>query len=110
MNSNNRQIFVVATTTTVGFLGNVLSYSIKLPTNTKHSVQDFKFVFPKGIELFYVLSIGFIAGLVINKGLEKIENHFKTNEEKLLSEALEKESEKAVAGLVKGKKPVISWV
>jgi len=110
MNPKQRQIFVVATTTGVGFLGNVLSYSLKLPTNTKHSAKDFKFVFPKGVELFYVLSIGFVAGLVINKGLEFIENRFKTNEEKLLEEALAQEEEKVIAGQVLGKKPVITWV
>ena len=110
MNAQQRQIFVVTATTGVGFLGNVLSYSLKLPTNTKHSARDFKFVFPKGIELFYVLSIGFVAGLVINKGLQVIEDRFKTNEQKLLEEAIALEEEKVIAGTVEGKKPVITWV
>ncbi|MBM3201317.1 MAG: hypothetical protein FJZ56_02790 [Chlamydiae bacterium] len=110
MNQQTRQIFVVTTTTAIGFLGNVLSYSLKLPSNRKHSITDFKFVFPKGVELFYVLSIGFVAGLVINKSLQKIENNFKTKEEKLLEEATAIETEKALAGVVLGKTPVITWV
>lgn len=110
MDSKQRQIFVVATTTSVGFLGNVLSYSLKLPTNTKHTVKDFKFEIPKGVELFYVLSIGFVAGLIINKGLQVIEDRFKTDEQKLLEQELAREEEKAISGIVQGKKPVITWV
>jgi hypothetical protein len=101
-----RQVIVVGTTTAIGFFANVLSYSLKLP---KQKGEGFQFAFPKGIELTYVLVIGFVAGVVVNKVLEKIEDSFKTPEEKLLAEAYAKAEEEAQRGIVSQKKPSIVW-
>ena len=104
---NTREIFVVTATTGIGFASNVLSYSLKLPTAKG---EQFKFVFPKGRELTYVLVIGFLAGIVVNKMLNTIEDTVKTDEEKALDIAYEKEKEKAHAGIVKNRSPFIQWV
>lgn len=102
-----RDIYVVTATTGIGFATNVLSYSLKLPTAKG---EGFKFVFPKGRELTYVIVIGFVAGIVVNKILNTIEDTVKTKEEKLLEEAVQKEKEKAQAGVVKNRSPFIQWV
>lgn len=78
---SKREIFVVTATTGIGFATNVLSYSLKLPTAKG---EGFKFVFPKGRELTYVIVIGFVAGIVVNKILNTIEDTVKTEEEKSL--------------------------
>lgn len=101
-----RQIIVVGGTTAIGFFANVLSYSLKLP---QKKGESFKFAFPKGIELTYVLVIGFVAGIVVNKILETLEDSFKTPEERLLEEAYARAEEQAQKGLVAQKKPSIIW-
>ena len=101
-----RQIIVIGSTTAIGFFANVMSYSLKLP---EQKGEGFQFAVPKGIELTYVLAIGFVAGIVVNKVLETIEDSFKTPEEKLLSDAYAKAEEQAQKGLVAHKKPNIIW-
>lgn len=107
MTKHQRQkVIVIASTTAIGFFANVVSYSIKVP---QKKGEPFKFTFPKGIELGYVILLGFVAGLVVNKALESIEDTFKTPEQKLLEEAYAKAQEEAQKGLVAQKKPNIIW-
>lgn len=107
---NRREVVVLTASTSIGFLSTVATYAVKVPTQTKHGIKDFKFEIPKGVELFYVLGIGFVSGLIINKMISYIEDNFKTEEEKLLVASFEKEEEKIKEGLIKGKTPVITWV
>jgi len=110
MKLSDREIIVLTASTGIGFFSSIITYALKLPTQTKHGIKDFKFVVPKGVELVYVLGIGFISGLVINKALSYIEDNFKTEEEKLLAATIEQEEQKIKEGIIKGKKPVVTWV
>jgi len=106
MDIGRRDIFVVGTTTAIGFVGNVVSYSVKLP---KSKGERFGFSFPRGLELTYVLLTGFVAGIVINKVLGLIEDSLKTKEEILLDEAYAEAKRRAQKGDVSGRSPIIDW-
>ena len=107
MNTNLRNALVITTTTGIGLFGNILSYSLKYPNQ---NIKKFHFMFPKGLEMFYVLATGVVAGLAINKSLSLIENAFKTKEEILFDNLISEEKQKIKKGIVKNKKPTqVLW-
>ena len=99
---------IVTATTGIGFAGNVLGYALKVPAAKG---QGFGFVMPKGRELFFVLSTGVIAGLIINKALSLVETGLKTKEEKALDTLFAEEKKKIESGLfAKDKNPTqVIW-
>ena len=104
---NKRGIIIVTSSTVIGFLGNYLSYSVKVPT---HKGAKWNFISPKGHELYFSLAVGFIAGLIIDKVVNGIENTVKTKEEKLLDDLVIKEKQKISEGLIINKNPTgVIW-
>ena len=108
MNNTARSILIVTATTSIGFIGNVAGYALKVP---KAKGQGFGFEIPRGRELFFVIATGVVAGLVINKVLNLVENSLKTDEEKALDNLVDKEKNKISSGLIVNKTPTqVLWV
>jgi hypothetical protein len=104
---NKRTLIVVGSSTAIGFLGDVLTYSVAAK---KDGV--FKVTIPKGKDLISVLVLGIIGGFVIDYALKQIEESLKTPQEKALDAlvASEKERVQLEAGGFIGKRPTgIIW-
>jgi hypothetical protein len=105
---NKRTLIVVGSSTAIGFLGDVLTYSVAAKKDNK-----FKFVIPKGKDLVSVLALGIIGGFVIDYALKQIEESLKTPQERALDKlvATEKEKIQLQAGGFSDKKPTgIIWI
>jgi hypothetical protein len=108
MNNTARSVLIVTATTGIGFIGNITSYSIKVP---KAKGEKFGFLIPRGREMFFVLATGVVAGLLINKVLNLVENSLKTQEEKDLDNLVQKEKDKISQGIIVNKTPTqVLWV
>lgn len=97
---NKRTIIVVGASTAIGFLGDVLTYSV-----AAKNTGTFKIVIPKGKDLAAVLFLGIIGGFVIDYALKQIEESLKTAQEKELDKLLEGEKKKISLGNFLNKKP-----
>jgi hypothetical protein len=104
---NKRTLIVVGSSTAIGFLGDVLTYSVAAKKD-----GAFKVTIPKGKDLISVLALGIIGGFVIDYALKQIEESLKTPQEKALDAlvASEKERVQLEAGGFIGKRPTgIIW-
>jgi hypothetical protein len=105
---NKRTVIVVGASTAIGFLGDVLTYSVAAK---KDGV--FKVTIPKGKDLVSVLVLGIIGGFIIDYALKQIEESLKTPQEKALDDlvASEKQKIELQAGGFTDKRPTgIIWV
>lgn len=105
---NKRTVIVVGASTAIGFLGDVLTYSVAAKKD-----GAFKVTIPKGKDLVSVLVLGIIGGFVIDYALKQIEESLKTPQEKALDNlvASEKQKIELQAGGFANKKPTgIIWV
>jgi len=102
---NKRTIIVVGASTAIGFLGDVLTYSVAAKKDGK-----FKVVIPKGKDLISVLALGILGGFVIDYGLKQIEESLKTPQERELDKLVENEKVKLEKGGFASQKPIqIVW-
>jgi hypothetical protein len=104
---NKRTLIVVGSSTAIGFLGDVLTYSVAAKKD-----GAFKITIPKGKDLVSVLVLGIIGGFVIDYALKQIEESLKTPQEKALDALVSSEKERIQleAGGFVGKKPTsIIW-
>ncbi len=99
-----RTIIVVGASTAVGFLGDVLTFSVAASRG-----GSFKVVMPKGKELVTVLLLGVVGGFAIDLVLKYIEEALKNEEEKILDKVIALEKERIYTGAVLGKKPSVLW-
>ncbi len=103
---NKRTIIVVGASTAIGFLGDVMTYSVA----ASKGGGKFRFVIPKGKDLVSVLFLGIVGGFVIDWTLKQIEEGLKTEEEKKLDELVQKEKDKIEKGQIFGKTPTtVIW-
>jgi hypothetical protein len=105
---NKRTLIVVGSSTAIGFLGDVLTYSVAAKKD-----GAFKVTIPKGKDLLSVLALGIIGGFVIDYALKQIEESLKSPQEKELDNlvASEKQKIELQAGGFANKKPTaIIWV
>lgn len=103
MKFDKRTLTIVGASTAIGFIGDVLTYSVAASRG-----GSFKVVVPKGKELFWVLILGVIGGFVIDAAVKYVEESLKIDEEKFLDELVTKEKE-IIAQYI-GKKPTkIVW-
>lgn len=86
---NKRTLIVVGSSTAIGFLGDVLTYSVAAKKD-----GAFKVVLPKGKDLISVLALGIIGGFIIDYALKQIEESLKTPQEKKLDLLVAAEKEK----------------
>ena len=98
---NKRTIIVVGASTAIGFIGDVMTYSVA----ASKGQQGFKFVVPKGKDLASVLLLGIVGGFIIDWTLKQIENSLKSDEERQLDELVDREREKIEKGQIFGKTP-----
>jgi hypothetical protein len=101
---NKRTIIVVGASTAIGFLGDVLTYSVAAKK------EKFKIVLPKGKDLVSVLALGIIGGFIIDYALKQIEESLKTPQERELDKLVQSEKQKLETGGFLGKRPTsIIW-
>lgn len=98
---DKRTLIVVGSSTAIGFLGDVATYSVA----AKGADGKFKIVIPKGKDLAAVLFLGVVGGFVIDYSLKLIEEAMKTREEKLLDQLFGEEKRKLAEGKIIGKNP-----
>jgi hypothetical protein len=98
---NKRTLIVVGASTAIGFLGDVMTYSVA----ASKGQAGFKFVIPKGKDLASVLLLGIVGGFIIDWSLKKIEESLKTDEEVKLDDLVEKEYERIESGELFNKTP-----
>ena len=103
---NKRTLIVVGSSTAIGFLGDVLTYSVAAKKD------KFRIVIPKGKDLASVLALGIIGGFVIDYALKLIEESLKTPQERALDALVQEEKGKLEKGIfTNDKKPTqIIWV
>ena len=102
---NSRTIITVGASTTVGFVGDLLMYSLAASKGGK-----FKIEFPRGKELFNVILLGVVGGIVLDYTLGKIEYGLKTKEERELDKLVDREVEKIYEGTLRDKNPIeVVW-
>lgn len=104
MKINKRTIIVVGASTAIGFLGDVLTYSVAAKK------EKFTIVLPKGKDLVSVLALGIIGGFIIDYALKQIEESLKTPQERELDKLVQSEKQKLETGGFLGKRPTsIIW-
>lgn len=104
MKFDKRTLTIVGASTAIGFIGDVLTYSVAASRG-----GSFKVVVPKGKELFWVLILGVIGGFAIDYAVKQVEEGLKIDEEKFLDRLVSKEKE-IIAQYI-GKKPTkILWI
>ena len=102
---SSRTLIIVGTSTAVGFLGDVATYSVAASKGGK-----FRIVIPRGKELVSVLLLGVVGGFILDYAAKLVENSLKTPEERALDELVGKEKEKIYAGVIKNEKPTqVQW-
>jgi len=102
---SSRTLILVGTSTAVGFLGDVATYSVAASKG-----GAFRIVFPKGKELASVLLLGVVGGFILDYAAKLVEDSLKTKEELALDALVGKEKEKIYSGVIKNQTPTnISW-
>lgn len=102
---SSRTLILVGTSTAVGFLGDVATYSVAASKG-----GAFRIVFPKGKELASVLLLGVVGGFILDYAAKLVEDSLKTKEELALDALVGKEKEKIYAGQIRNQTPTnVSW-
>lgn len=105
MELNKKTAIIVGASTAIGFIGDVLTYSV-----AESQGKSFALHFPKGKALVQVLLLGIIGGFVLDLALQKIENSLKSKGELELENLVEQEKKKLAQGAVVGKVPTaVIW-
>ena len=102
---SSRTLVLVGTSTAVGFLGDVATYSVAASKG-----GAFRIVVPKGKELASVLLLGIVGGFILDYAAKLVEDSLKNPEERALDALVGKEKEKIYSGQIKNQTPTqISW-
>lgn len=100
-----KTIIIVGASTAIGFLGDVIMYSVALSKGSK-----FKVHFPKGKDLMQVVAVGFITGVIVDAAVNFIIESQKKPQEKLLDKLVKADIERIEKGELKTPGPVaIKW-
>ena len=106
MSPNQKTAVILGSSVVVGFLGDVMIYSLSESKGKKFAVH-----MPKGWALVNLLALGIATGLVVDFSIRKIQEIVSSKEEKELDKLVEKEKAKIDSGAVIGKEPVeVLWV
>lgn len=90
---DKRTAVVVAASTAIGFVGDVLIYSLAESKGKKFSIS-----IPKGAELYKLLALGFFGGLAIDWTVKRVEQWAMSPQEKKLWDLLETEKQRIAEG------------
>jgi hypothetical protein len=100
-----KTIIIVGSSTAIGFLGDVIMYSLAMSKG-----QKFKVHFPKGKDLVQVLVVGFVTGLVVDAVVNAIVESQKKPQEKALDKLVKADLDRLEKGELKTPGPVaIKW-
>lgn len=97
---NKQTVILVIVSTGLGFIGDVLTYSI-----TESKGKTFGVHVPKGKELFQVLALGILSGIALDYVAKKVQLAIMTVEEREFADLVEKEQAAIGAGQRTGKMP-----
>jgi len=103
---NKQTVIIITASTALGFIGDVLTYSIAA------SKQDgFKLHVPKGKDLALVLISGIVGGYLIDLAVKKISRAASTEAENSLDDAVDSAKAKIAKGeLASNMVPTIVWM
>lgn len=93
-----KTIIIVGASTLIGFLGDVIMYSLATSKG-----KSFKVNFPKGKALAQVVLVGFITGVIVDYAVNVIVESQKSDEEKSLDKIAKADLKKIESGVLKGK-------
>lgn len=97
---------IVGATLAVGFVGDVLTYSL-----AESKGKPFRIHFPHGWALVNLIALGVATGLVLDPAVEMIQQMIRNKQEKDLVKLMEQEQLKIEEGKVKDKKPEeVVWI
>lgn len=103
-----KTIIIVGASTVIGFLGDVLMYSL---ATSKANGQGFKVHFPTGKALAQVVVLGFLTGVIVDYAVNVIVESQKSDAEKSLDKIAKEDLKKIELGALEAKvaKKII-WV
>lgn len=100
MNIDKRTLITVGVSTAIGFVGDLLVYSL-----AESKGKPFRVHMPKGKQLVTLIAMGIIVGAGIDFVVKYVENSQKTKAELELENLIEKEKQRILAGELEGKVP-----
>ncbi len=95
-----KTLVIVGSSTAIGFLGDVVMFSIAASQGKKFAIH-----MPKGKALAQVLVLGFVTGIAVDFAVNKIVESQKSYQEKALEKLVRAELEKVEKGLIKAQDP-----
>jgi len=105
MKLNAKTATVVGSSVAVGFIGDLLIYSLAESKGKKFGIH-----MPKGWALVNLIALGIVTGLVIDYAVGQMENLIKNKQERELADLVEKEEAKIASGALAGKDPkAVLW-
>ncbi len=103
--STQKTIIVVASSTLIGFLGDVVMYSIAASKGGK-----FRIHMPTGMALLQVLGLGIGTGLIVDAAVNAIVETQKSQPEKALDKLVKADIDRIDKGQLKTRGPIrIEW-
>lgn len=91
---------VIAVSAGVGFLFDVITYSIG-----ESKGKSFKIHMPKGKALIQILALGILGGAIVDTAIKGISDSMKAAEELKLDKLVAEEVERIRSGQIKGQTP-----
>lgn len=102
---DKKTLTIVTASTAIGFIGDVIIYSLGESKGGK-----FKIAFPKGMEAVKLLGLGIITGLVVDFAVKQVEKATQTAQEKMLADLVQAELERIQQGERKNLAPqAVLW-
>ena len=93
-----KTLIIVGASTMIGFLGDVIMYSLATSKG-----QNFKVNFPKGKALAQVIVVGFMTGVIVDYAVNVIIESQKSESEKSLDKIAKEDLKKIESGTLQGK-------
>lgn len=100
MNIDKRTLVTIGASTAIGFLGDLMVYSL-----AESKGGPFKIHMPKGKQLITLIIMGIVVGIGIDYAVKWVENSQKTKADIELEALIEKEKKRILAGELEGKIP-----
>ena len=86
---DKKSLMVISASVAVGFLGDVIIYSLAESKGKKFGIH-----FPKGVELVKLLALGIVTGIIIDFAVNKLAYAVMSKEERELLALIDKEKDK----------------
>lgn len=97
---NKQTLIIVSSSAALGFLGDVITYSVAASAGKKFNIH-----FPKGKDLALVIITGVITGFIIDYAVKEIQRNASTEMENALDDLVQAEKKKIQDGQIKNAIP-----